>query len=177
MDKKIEPRLYEVFYKFSPKENRIFRSIDLNNDNYNQNEIVGRETQCQIIFQVIKKGIEGQFSSNLLCYGRSGTGKTFVMKHILNLFSTNFDKMGLKVPITSLIDCRIINTGYRIFAKLCSTIGLYIPLGLSLEQIYHQFRGEFDKERRFMVIILDEFERLFERNKKQVNTLLYILCF
>ncbi len=110
--------------------------------------------------------------SNIFIYGKTGTGKTAVLKYVFNRFSEEASKRSLPLNFT-YINCRIVGTEYRVLASLCESIGFKIPFtGLSTAEVFNRFKTALFNNGLSLVIGLDEIDALV---KNYGDNLLYEL--
>ncbi|MBU7011916.1 MAG: TIR domain-containing protein [Theionarchaea archaeon] len=70
-------------------------------------------------------------------------------------------------------NCEIVDTQYRLLAKLAEYMGQSVPLtGWPTDKVYESFVRATDKEERLVIVVLDEIDRLL---KKGSSTVLYDL--
>lgn len=98
--------------------------------------------------------------SNLFIYGKTGTGKTAVTRHVLNRLYRKGLEVGQKVSIC-YINCRITGTEYRIISAMCSTLGVKIPFtGLATAEVLKRFKFRLEFLGSPFIVVLDEIDVL-----------------
>ena len=105
-----------------------------------------------------RPGSFGGISSNLLLYGKSGSGKTSSV-----LYVTSMLKETLNGNINIIyINCEIYDSQYSILVYLTNAVNSGDPpipiLGLPQDKIYFELVKRLNKSARYTVIILDEIE-------------------
>lgn len=106
--------------------------------------------------------LRGERSSNILIYGKTGTGKTAVTKHVLTRLETKAKEFGAPVKFC-YVDCRMVASEYRVFASLCQSAGVAVPFtGLSVGEVFDRFRVGLDSYRVVLIVILDEIDALIK---------------
>jgi cell division control protein 6 len=106
--------------------------------------------------------LRGETPSNVLIYGKTGTGKTAVAKYV----GKELEEAGLgDMKCTVIyINCEVVDTQYRILAHLARHFDKEIPMtGWPTDQVYAEFRNALDDEKRVVVIMLDEVDKLVRK--------------
>ncbi|MHA1480628.1 MAG: Cdc6/Cdc18 family protein, partial [Candidatus Thorarchaeota archaeon] len=113
-------------------------------------------------------------------YGKTGTGKTVVATYVLGLLVNKAKESGIKPPVTSHVNCRIIGTNYRVLRTLCEHIDARMPdgssvpfTGLPTDEIRSILMKKLDSEPTIFVVVLDEVDSLVKRDVNQGNDILY----
>ena len=164
-----EETLDDIFDKILTGRKLIVDPIALNND-YIPNKLPFREKQIISIGQSLALILKGNKCSNLLLYGKTGTGKTVVAKHVTEKLLEHTDKIKI---IIAYSNTRISNTGYRILLDLANAINLEIPFtGLSIGEVLRRLSVHISKKGYFIILILDEIDYLV---KEYGDDLLYDL--
>jgi cell division control protein 6 len=168
--------LEEVFDNFL-KGSYIFRSLDrstreaLRHD-YKPKNLPHREEHIRYLGEVLAPALKGSLCSNVLVYGKTGTGKTAVMKFVLDKLTQKAEELGSYVKVC-FVNCRMIGTEYRVFINLCSSIGVEVPFtGLSVGEVFDRFRGGLDSKKVLLIVALDEVDEII---KNRGDVLLYEL--
>jgi len=158
--------LDEIFegYLKSPK---LFKQRDVLDSSFVPENLPHRTDQI-----ILASVLRGGKPSNILCFGKTGTGKTAVSKHVLNTLSKKASQHGHKIEVAYL-NCNSVDTNYRVFADLCSTLGIDVPFtGLATDEVFSRFRMGLDQRDSFFIVVLDEIDSLV---KKSGNETLYNL--
>ncbi|MHA1969918.1 MAG: Cdc6/Cdc18 family protein, partial [Candidatus Hodarchaeales archaeon] len=89
--------------------------------------------------------LRGAKPSNILCFGKTGTGKTAVSKYVLKKLGEKAPDHGLRIEFAYL-NCNTVDTNYRVFADLCSTLGIEVPFtGLATDEVFSRFKQGLDQ--------------------------------
>ena len=140
----------------------IFQLRDVLRPTYTPRELPHREEQINGLASVLVPALRGETPSNVLIYGKTGTGKTAVAKYV----GKELEEAGLgDMKCTVIyINCEIVDTQYRILAHLARHFDKEIPMtGWPTDQVYAEFRNALDSERRVVVIMLDEVDKLVRK--------------
>ncbi|KUK04407.1 MAG: archaeal cell division control protein 6 [Methanosarcinales archaeon] len=122
-----------------------------------------REKEVNHLANVLVAALRGQTPSNVLIYGKTGTGKTAVAKFVGKELELMGEKMG--APLSVLyVNCKVVDTQYRLLANLASYFGREVPMtGWPTDQVYEEFRQGVDAEARIAIIVLDEIDKLIRK--------------
>jgi cell division control protein 6 len=163
--------LDDVFRKFVSNA-KIFRDREVLRHDYLPNRLPHREEQIRKFGQTVAPVLGGSRSSNVLIYGKTGTGKTAVAKHVLS--HLEFKAKEFSAPVRfCYVNCRMAGSEYRVFASLCQNMGVSIPFtGLSVGEVFDRFRTGLDASKMIFMIVLDETDALI---KARGDGLLYEL--
>jgi cell division control protein 6 len=116
--------------------------------------------------------LKGARCSNIFIYGKTGTGKTAVTRHVLNYLEVKAKEFASPVKF-SYVNCRMAGSEYRTFASLCQSVGVSVPFtGLSVGEVFDRFRVALDRSRVIFIVVLDEIDELI---KARGDNLLYEL--
>jgi len=140
----------------------IFQLRDVLRPTYTPRELPHREEQINGLASVLVPALRGETPSNVLIYGKTGTGKTAVAKYV----GKELEEAGLgDMKCTVIyINCEVVDTQYRILAHLARHFDKEIPMtGWPTDQVYAEFRNALDSERRVVVIMLDEVDKLVRK--------------
>lgn len=119
-----------------------------------------RNPQLSSIAEILAPLLHNSRPSNLLIYGKTGTGKTAATKYIITKLADTSNKEHL--------DCRFIycnarmsGTEYRTLAELASGIGLKIPFtGLAITEVLSRVQYFMKDNALKVVFVLDEIDYL-----------------
>ncbi|MHC1590634.1 MAG: Cdc6/Cdc18 family protein, partial [Candidatus Helarchaeales archaeon] len=169
--------LDQVFNKFLQADNKLFKNRDALRHTFVPDVLLHRKRQQEQIGNVLGPALQGSTPSNIFCYGRTGTGKTIVVKYILNYLKDKCVEANRPIPLTNYINCRIVDTNYRVLASLCKTVGENVPFtGLPTDEVYLRFKAALDSKDQLMIIVLDEVDELVKKKDyNKVNDILYDL--
>lgn len=139
----------------------IFRSRDVLRPTYTPKELPHREEQIQELASVLAPALHGETPSNVLIYGKTGTGKTAVAKYVGKELEEADAGSACSVIY---LNCEVVDTQYRVLAHLARHFDKDIPMtGWPTDQVYSEFRNALDEKKRVVVIMLDEVDKLVRK--------------
>jgi cell division control protein 6 len=151
---------------------RIFRDREILRHDYVPEHLPHREEQIRFLGEIVAPVLRGVRCSNVFIYGKTGTGKTAVVKHVLNKLSKKALEFDSPVKFC-YVNCRWVGTEYRVLSALCHSLKVEVPFtGLALGEVFDRFRRGLDKQRLVFIAVLDEIDALV---KTRGDTLLYEL--
>jgi cell division control protein 6 len=165
-----------IFHQYM-KSKTLFRGDrDVLRPSYIPGTLPHREQQIQELARILVTALEGQRPSNVLLFGKTGTGKTACMKYIGKEIERA--DSGLNKVNFIYMNCEVIDTQYGVLQnignKFIEDFEQRIPFtGWSTERVYSILREKIDEERRVIVIALDEIDQLVSKSGDDV---LYHLC-
>lgn len=140
----------------------IFQSRDVLRPTYTPSNLPHREEQINGLASILVPALRGETPSNVLIYGKTGTGKTAVAKYV----GKELEEAGTEDRKCSVIyiNCEVVDTRYRILAHLARHFDKEIPMtGWPTDQVYSEFRNALDEEKKVVVIMLDEVDKLVRK--------------
>lgn len=163
------------FFENYLKKESIFIDKKTLMPSYIPEEILYREEQLQEVANILAPVLRIEKPSNLFIYGKTGTGKTISIKHII----VSMSKVAAQnnVPLKCIyLNCklkRVADTEYRLIAQLIKEFGQEIPsTGLPTDEVYNIFYKLLDREKKIVLLVLDEIDQL---TKKIGDEILYNL--
>ena len=136
----------------------------------NEERIIGREDEISNLANSIHPAIRGGKPRNTLIYGKKGTGKSLVAKHVTQSAENFAHEQGTRLD-RAYIDCTQATTETQVVIKLGRTFNrpdetnISVPLsGLSTNAYYDRLWQILDTLHDVVIIILDEVDKLQENN-------------
>jgi len=151
----------DIFDKFlqGPK---IFTDREVLRPDYVPDHLPHREDQIQQIAKILAPVLDEARGSNIFIYGKTGTGKTAVVKYVLNRLIRRSNEIGALVE-NSYVNCRLVGTVYRVLLKLGESIDLKIPFtGLATSEVFDRFEDALDLKGVLLIVVLDEIDALIK---------------
>lgn len=163
--------LDNVFERFLRSTN-VFRNREVLRHDYIPDNLPHREEQIRCLGEIVAPVLKGSRCSNVFVYGKTGTGKTAVIRYVLNRLADKAREFGAPVKVC-YVNCRLAGTEYRVYASLCNAIGVKVPFtGLALGEVFDRLKAGLDSRKLLLMVILDEIDALI---KMRGDMLLYEL--
>jgi len=169
----------EQYFENLINYNIIFKNRDALNTSYIPDSLPHRDTQIKLLAQIFGVSLKNAQPSNVFIYGKTGTGKTAVVKFVTKKLINKFiDQKIESVPKWIYINCNEVRTSYRILATILNRLEprekippTGFPRDILIEKLYNIMENQIKNSICF--IILDEIDCLTDINSK--NNILYIL--
>jgi len=143
---------------------------DILRPSYIPEKLPHRERQIKQLASILVMALRGERPSNVLIFGKTGTGKTATVKYL--------QKEVEKAKKWSRVDylymnCEVTDTQYSVLQNLgnrfIEDFDERIPFtGWPTERVYNMLREKLDEERRVVVVVLDEIDKLIYKSGDDV---------
>jgi cell division control protein 6 len=155
--------------------NKIFRDREVLRHSYRPQILPHRKPQIDNIASILAPSLRNETPSNILIYGKTGTGKTACVRYVGSELEKASSKMGTKCQIVHL-NCEVIDTQYRVLAQIAKNlygmdeiasdkIRTHIPMtGWPTDQVYTELKNQLEAGGRVLVIVLDEIDKLVKKS-------------
>jgi cell division control protein 6 len=161
-----------IFEKFL-QGGRILSNREVLRHDYIPKELPHRRIEIDRLARMLAPSLHLSKISNVIVYGKPGTGKTAVTRHVLDSLEKKANELGAKIR-PSYINCRLSGTNYRVLAEICRSLDIQVPFtGLAVGELFDRFRDGIRKGKFCPLIVLDEIDTLVKN--RQENNLLYEL--
>ncbi|MBS3159790.1 ORC1-type DNA replication protein [Candidatus Woesearchaeota archaeon] len=151
----------------------LFRDRKSLQTNYTPSKILHRDEQINHVAGILAPCLRMEKPSNLFLYGQTGTGKTLVVRYVMNNISEISREKKLPIEVVYL-NCklkRVADTEYRLIVQLAEEFGKKIPAtGLPTDEVYKIFLNHIDQKKKLIILVLDEIDQLV---KKAGDEILY----
>ena len=121
-----------------------------------------RDAQTKAVAQVLAPILRGSKPSNLLLYGKTGTGKTAVTNYVLSKLKAEASASDL---VLAYVNTRLSDGEYRTLADFAKQLDLrkekQIPLtGLAIGEVVDRISENIKSNKKKVVLVLDEIDYL-----------------
>jgi cell division control protein 6 len=137
------------------KESEIFMNREVLSPHYIPEHLLFRDKQISEIVKSLTPSLRGERGRNLFIYGKTGTGKTSCMKHVMDKIR-EIPNIRSKI---SYINCRIYNSRYRVLSKIVGDhLPMYAKRGYGIVDIYEKIINWIEEDNKILVVVLDEID-------------------
>jgi archaeal cell division control protein 6 len=138
----------------------LFKNHKVLQSDYVPDHLPFRATQVSAIGEILAPILHGSKPSNLLIYGKTGTGKTAVTRHVLFKLKNACAQRKIQAEFV-YCNVRMTGTEYRTLADIASTIGVKIPFtGLALSEVLSRIQKHLKEKNLRATLVLDEIDYL-----------------
>lgn len=147
---------------------------DILRASYIPDELPHRDSQINAIAQILYPSLKGQRASNLMIFGKTGTGKTAVAKYMKKEIEEAIEMAKLDIDLHYIyINCEISDTNYGVLQNIgnrfIKDFDSRIPhTGLSKERVYNMLFENLDDKKRVVIVVLDELDKLVYKSGDDV---------
>ncbi len=162
---------------------------DILRPSYIPEELPHREAYIDDLASIMVTALRGNRPSNVLIFGKTGTGKTAVVRYLEREverlkkddhesdLDSAFDDYNVHQVEYVYINCEVVDTHYGVMKnignKFIDNWSEQIPFtGWPMEKVYEALKERIDEKPRVVIIILDELDKLVT---KSGDTVLYHL--
>ncbi|MGZ4903722.1 MAG: ORC1-type DNA replication protein [Halobacteriota archaeon] len=146
----------------------IFEDKEVLRPSYTPNYLPHRREQLNSIAVILVVALRGETPSNILIYGKTGTGKTASVKFVGRELTEAGTSRGVPCNVV-YINCEVVDTQYRVLAYLARQFNKDVPMtGWPTDQVYAEFVEALDSQKGSVIIILDELDKLVRKSGDDV---------
>ena len=151
-------------------QNTVFMDKDIISSHHIPKNLPFREKQISTITQGLASVSSGAKPNNFFIYGKTGTGKTSTVRHVLEQLDEFVAKREL--PVSSCyVNCRSHPSKYKVLLK---SLRGFSPekdfLGYSASYVYEKLLSHANENNAHLILVLDEIDKI-----KDVDELMYSL--
>lgn len=130
-----------------------------------------REDETKTIAQTLSISLRGSRPSNLLLFGKPGTGKTAVVKHVINRLIKKTKELGIDINVP-FVNAKTANTAYKILYEIAEEMEInkgdkkhhVFFTGLSIGEATDRILDYIKQKNLQVVLVIDEIDSLVDRN-------------
>lgn len=160
-----------IFDQYVEKRKNITKNKQVLLTTYVPNILPHRTAQIERIASIISSALNGDKPSNIMVYGKTGTGKTAVLNYIgkeLRKADENEEKCKY-----IYVNCEIVDTPYSVLFNIGNQIivedSRRIPFtGWSFEKVYSEIVNYINNMNKVFIVVLDEIDKLIDRKGDDV---------
>ena len=146
------------------KTEGIFINREVMRPSYMPEILPHREKEINELASVLVPALKSETPSNVLIYGKTGTGKTAVAKFVGKELILKGEEIGKAVNFI-YINCEVVDTQYRVLQNIANHFidewNDHIPFtGWPTDEVYGKVKSMMDKEKSVTIIVLDEIDKL-----------------
>ncbi len=146
------------------RSNRIFkRNREILRPSYIPDELPHRQHEIDQLASVLVTALKGDRPSNIVIFGKTGTGKTASVKFL----GKEIQKADSELNRVTFIymNCEVVDTQYGVLQNIgnrfIEDFDERIPFtGWSTERVYNALRAKIDEDSRVAIVVLDEIDKL-----------------
>ncbi|WP_370572840.1 ORC1-type DNA replication protein [Methanomethylovorans sp.] len=141
----------------------IFNNKEVLRPTYTPDTLVHRDEQINNLATILVSALRGDTPSNILIYGKTGTGKTAASRHVGRELERIGEQLNVQCSVV-YVNCEVIDTQYRLLANLARQFGEDVPMtGWPTDQVFAKFKEAVDSKKQVIIIILDEIDKLVKK--------------
>lgn len=160
-----------VFQQYLKGKQIFKRNREILRSSYIPDELPHRQQQISQLASIMVTALRGERPSNVLIFGKTGTGKTASVKYLGNEIKKADSELN---RVTFLyMNCEVVDTPYSVLQNIgnqfISDFDQRIPFtGWSTERVYNILREKIDDQDRVVIIVLDEIDKLVYKSGDDV---------
>lgn len=165
----MEPNIFQAHLD----RKQIFRknNREILRPSYLPDELPHRKEQMHSLASILVPALNKERPSNILIFGKTGTGKTACVKSIGNEIKKA--DAGKDQVTFIYMNCEVVDTPYGVLQNIgnqfIQDFEQRIPFtGLSITQVYTMLRDSLDDQNRIIIIALDEIDKLVYKSGDDV---------
>jgi cell division control protein 6 len=154
---------------------RIFKNREVLRHSYRPHILPHRRPQIDQVAAILAPALKNETPSNILIYGKTGTGKTACVRYVGTELEHASGLMDTPCRVVHL-NCEVIDTQYRVLAQISKLLigtdetasdktRTHIPMtGWPTDQVYQELKNQLEASGGVLVIVLDEIDKLVKKS-------------
>ena len=160
-----------VFQQYLKGKQIFKRNREILRSSYIPDELPHRQLQISQLASIMVTALRGERPSNVLIFGKTGTGKTASVKYLGNEIKKADSELNRVIFL--YMNCEVVDTPYSVLQNIgnqfISDFDQRIPFtGWSTERVYNILREKIDDQDRVVIIVLDEIDKLVYKSGDDV---------
>jgi archaeal cell division control protein 6 len=154
----------DEIFKRAKEGKALFADRNALSPDYIPKRLPFRDAQTRQVAEVLATVLHGSKPSNLLLYGKTGTGKTAVTNYVLEKLDAEAKNPDL---VLAYVNTRLADGEYRTLAEFAKFLDLekHIPsTGLAVGEIINRITENIRARKRKVVLVLDEIDSLVKQS-------------
>lgn len=153
------------FEKINQEQGQLGDDLTVLSSSYIPENFPHRDQQIDAMVRSLGSIMKYGRASNLLLYGKSGTGKTSITRYITQMLQ-DAGRGSIKIVY---INCQITDSTYSILVFLVNSLcekeeEKIPPMGWTLDRVYSELITRIVQMKKYVVVVLDEIDKLIEKN-------------
>ncbi|MDT8357529.1 MAG: ORC1-type DNA replication protein [Methanomicrobiaceae archaeon] len=153
----------------------VFQNREVLRHSYRPQILPHRRPQIDELASILAPALRHETPSNILIYGKTGTGKTASVRYVGIELENASNEMKTAVHVIHL-NCEVIDTQYRVLAQIANCledvdgrssnrIRVTVPMtGWPTDQVYTELKNQLEAIGGVHVIVLDEIDKLVKKS-------------
>ncbi len=131
-------------------------------------ELPHREEEILRLGAILAPSLKGAKCSNVFIYGKTGTGKTAVTKHVMSKLLKTGGEVVKPIRIC-YVNCKLSGTPYRVLSQMCQAVGVKTPsTGLATAEIFNRFKEGLEEAASIFLAVFDEVDALVKKHGDEI---------
>ncbi len=144
------------------KDRRVLRA------DYIPDKLLFRDNEIKAVAEVLTPLLKGARASNLLLYGKPGTGKTAVARYVLKYLQRRALELNIHVAL-AYSNTKTANREYTMLVELGTGINLRFPFtGLASSELFTRILNHISQNSLNTVFVLDEIDFLVKKHSDEI---------
>ncbi len=146
----------------------LIRRRDVLRADFIPDKLLFRDDEIRSVAEPLSPLLKGSRASNLFLYGKPGTGKTVVARHVLKHLRNRAAELKVKVAL-AYSNTKITGREYSVLVELGSALGLKLPpTGLASGDLFSKIVAHINEQGINTVFVLDEIDFLVKRHGDEI---------